>query len=121
MVEQAEMALQGSSLPLLPYICGLPYLIWNLAYNGKQPGDPLKGVEIMVDVVRGEGVAVGKSFPASLALGSDCYNVVKASAEGTLTRLDEWKEITKSTDFTEWLDKKVCLNTFQRISCSKLS
>lgn len=53
----------------------------------------------MVDVVRGEGVAVGKSFPISLALGSDCYNVVKTSAENTLARLDEWSDVTKSTDF----------------------
>ncbi|KAF9461445.1 hypothetical protein BDZ94DRAFT_1167682 [Collybia nuda] len=69
------------------------------AYNGKQPGDPLKGVEVMLDVVRGEGVAVGKSFPISLSLGSDCFGVVKASSEATLARLHEWEEVTKSTDF----------------------
>ncbi|GLB33166.1 putative short-chain dehydrogenases reductases (SDR) family protein [Lyophyllum shimeji] len=69
------------------------------AYNGKQPGDPRKGVEIMVDVVRGEGVAAGKEFPTVLALGSDCYNVVKTESERTLARLEEWKEVSKSTDF----------------------
>lgn len=71
----------------------------DLAYNGKQPGDPLKGVEIVVDVVRGEASAVGKAFPTVLALGSDCYNVVKSESEATLLALEEWKDVTTSTDF----------------------
>ncbi|RDB30241.1 hypothetical protein Hypma_007082 [Hypsizygus marmoreus] len=69
------------------------------AYNGKQPGDPLKGVEVVVDVVRGEGVAAGKAFPTVLNLGTDCYDVVKSECEATLARLEDWKEVTTSTDF----------------------
>ncbi|KAF8075755.1 hypothetical protein FPV67DRAFT_1469077 [Lyophyllum atratum] len=69
------------------------------AYNGKQPGDPLKGVEVIADVVRGEGVAAGKTFPTSLSLGSDCYTIVKGESEKTLARLEEWKDVTQSTDF----------------------
>jgi len=69
------------------------------AYNGKQPGDPLKGVEVMVDVVRGEGVAEGKPFPPLLILGSDCFDVVKTECEKTLARLEEWKDVSESTDF----------------------
>jgi hypothetical protein len=96
MVERAEAALQGLNLPLnlttsITQSC--------LAYNGNQPGDPLKGVEIMVDVVRGEGVAAGKPFPTSLSLGGDCFDVVKMESEAALARLEEWKEVTKSTDF----------------------
>jgi hypothetical protein len=69
------------------------------AYNGKQPGDPLKGVKIMVDVVRGEGQAAGKEFPPALALGTDCYTVVKTESERSLRLLEEWKDVTASTDF----------------------
>ncbi|KAG6815785.1 hypothetical protein H0H87_011378 [Tephrocybe sp. NHM501043] len=69
------------------------------AYNGKQPGDPVKGVEILVDVVRGEGVAAGREFPTVLSLGSDCYEVTKTASEKTLARLEEWKEVSFSSDF----------------------
>ncbi|PPQ75832.1 hypothetical protein CVT24_000700 [Panaeolus cyanescens] len=69
------------------------------AYHGNQPGDPQKGVRIVVDIVRGEGVAVGKPFPVTLCLGTDCYDGVKGVAEGTLKNLEEWKEVTCSTNF----------------------
>ena len=70
-----------------------------LAYNGKQPGDPKKGVQVIIDVVHGEGAAAEKEFPTVVALGSDCYSVVKAVSEKTLARLEEWKEVSFSTDF----------------------
>ncbi|KAF9025560.1 NAD(P)-binding protein [Hymenopellis radicata] len=43
--------------------------------DGKQPGDTGKAVEIIVDVVRGEGVAKGRAggMPSFLLLGSDCF------------------------------------------------
>ncbi|KAF5363706.1 hypothetical protein D9756_001124 [Leucocoprinus leucothites] len=69
------------------------------AYNGKQPGDPNKAVEIIVDLLRGEGLAKGREFPTSLALGTDCYNVVKEESERALKNLEEWKDVTQSTDF----------------------
>ncbi|KAG6909214.1 hypothetical protein DXG01_001521 [Tephrocybe rancida] len=70
------------------------------AYSGQQPGDPLKGVEVLADVVRGEGVAAGKPVPAVLSLGSDCYKVTKTACEDTLARLEEWKKVSFSSDFT---------------------
>lgn len=79
---------------LMIFICGP-------AYNGKQPGDPLKGVEVMVDVVRGEGTAVGKPFPLALSLGSDCYAVVKTESEKALEQGELWKEVSQSTDFSQ--------------------
>ncbi|KAF8956242.1 short chain dehydrogenase [Flammula alnicola] len=71
------------------------------AYNGKQPGNPLKGVEVIVDVVRGEGQAAGKAFPVGLALGTDCYNIAKTVTEKALGRLEEWQEVSFSTDFKD--------------------
>ncbi|KAH0828727.1 hypothetical protein J3R83DRAFT_3138 [Lanmaoa asiatica] len=45
-----------------------------LTYNavaGKQPGDPAKAMNAVVDVVRGEGVAAGREWPLYLVLGKD--------------------------------------------------
>lgn len=71
------------------------------AYNGKQPGNPLKGVQVMVDLVRGEGQAAGKPFPRGLALGTDSYNVAKNSSHQALERLEIWKDVSFSTDFRD--------------------
>jgi hypothetical protein len=67
------------------------------AFNQKQPGDPQKGVEVMIDVIRSEGVAQGRTFPSNLALGSDCYAVIKSQTEAALKGLEEWQDVTKST------------------------
>ncbi|KAF9560041.1 short chain dehydrogenase [Agrocybe pediades] len=67
--------------------------------DGNQPGDPVKAAEVVISIVRGEGVAAGKPFPNSLALGTDCYVTAKASAEKALTRLNDWREASSSTDF----------------------
>ncbi|KAF5340483.1 hypothetical protein D9758_014559 [Tetrapyrgos nigripes] len=68
------------------------------AYNDNQPGDPVKGVQIIIDVMKGEGVAKDKPFPKSLQLGTDCYGVVKNAAEETLRNLEAWKDVTCSTE-----------------------
>ncbi|KAJ7465914.1 hypothetical protein FB451DRAFT_1261318 [Mycena latifolia] len=70
-----------------------------LAYDGKQPGDPAKGIEAVLDIVRGEGRATGKAFPSSVALGSDCYRTIKEESEAVLTRLEDWRAVSESTDF----------------------
>ncbi|KAF8994489.1 short chain dehydrogenase [Cyathus striatus] len=69
------------------------------ACDRKQPGDPKKGVEVIIDVVRGEGVAKDKPFPKGVALGTDCYKLMKSHCEEGLARAEEWKEISCSTDF----------------------
>jgi len=69
-----------------------------LAYNGNQPGDPVRGCQIVLDVVRGEGLTEGKPFPTNLQLGSDCYKVAKDTAERTLRNLQDWEEVILSTD-----------------------
>jgi len=69
------------------------------AYNGKQPGDPKKLVEVMLDVIRQEGVAEGRDLPLGLPLGSDCFGVIKESIAKTDKVLTEWESVIKSTDF----------------------
>ncbi|KAK0205592.1 hypothetical protein DFS33DRAFT_780846 [Desarmillaria ectypa] len=69
------------------------------AVNGKQPGNPKKGVQVMLDVVRGEGVAQGKEFPKSLLMGSDCFKDAQNQMQGYLKLQAEWEDVSKSTDF----------------------
>lgn len=67
--------------------------------NGKEPGDPKKAVERMIDVVRGEGMAVGKEMPFRLPLGSDGMGVVREKCLGMLKVCEEWQGLIQSTDF----------------------
>lgn len=41
---------------------------------GKEPGDPLKAVKTIVDIVKEKGVAEGKTWPWCLLLGNDAEN-----------------------------------------------
>jgi hypothetical protein len=66
--------------------------------NGKQPGDPKKAVEIMVDLVRGEGVAEGKEVPERLPLGKDCLATMRKKTVGNLAICNEWEDVVCSTD-----------------------
>ena len=63
-----------------------------------QPGDPVKLVEIILDLVRQEGVAEGKEVPFRLPLGIDCYDDIKAKCEETLRLLKDWEHVIRSTD-----------------------
>ncbi|KXJ85111.1 putative oxidoreductase,short chain dehydrogenase [Microdochium bolleyi] len=66
-----------------------------IAYDGKQAGDVEKGSKIVVDLLTGR---LGKDIPVRLILGPDAYQYVKAKCDGTMSLLDEWKDITDKTD-----------------------
>ncbi|KAF9028702.1 hypothetical protein BDZ89DRAFT_1133490 [Hymenopellis radicata] len=65
------------------------------ASDMNQPGDSKKGVKVILDVVRGEGVATGKSVPSTMLVGSDSFDVV----QGELRRVNKFQ-----TD--SWVDLK---------------
>ncbi|KAI0819476.1 NAD-P-binding protein [Trametes gibbosa] len=71
------------------------------ALDGKQPGDPVKLCELIVDMVKGEGAAAGKTLPKTIQIGNDCYNEVKAALTSALATLEEWKPIITTTDLVE--------------------
>ncbi|KAF8217836.1 hypothetical protein K438DRAFT_1952695 [Mycena galopus ATCC 62051] len=71
-------------------------------FSAQQPGDPVKGAEVVVDVLRDEGSTKGKPFPTSLAVGSDCHLVVQRAAEGALSCLEAWRAVSESTDIIEY-------------------
>ncbi|KAF8521583.1 short-chain oxidoreductase [Hysterangium stoloniferum] len=65
--------------------------------HGCQPGDPRKAVDVIVDVVRGEGCAVGKRWPDLLVLGEDAEEDIRSKCQQVLARLDdaEWRDIVR--------------------------
>ncbi|KAJ7598456.1 short chain dehydrogenase [Mycena floridula] len=67
--------------------------------NNKQPGDPQKGVQVIVDLAHGTGLFEGKEMPRWFMLGSDGYSTAKKYCEDSLGNLEEWKDVSISTDF----------------------
>jgi NAD(P)-dependent dehydrogenase (short-subunit alcohol dehydrogenase family) len=47
--------------------------------DGNQPGDPKKAVELMIDLVKGEGRAAGKTVPLRLPIGWNAQEVIKTT------------------------------------------
>jgi NAD(P)-dependent dehydrogenase (short-subunit alcohol dehydrogenase family) len=65
----------------------------------KQPGDVRKGVSVVVDLVRKEGLAKDREVPFRMPLGTDCYETIKEECEETLRMLHQWEVVIKATDF----------------------
>ncbi|KAI1215081.1 uncharacterized protein F4807DRAFT_455531 [Annulohypoxylon truncatum] len=68
---------------------------------GNEPGDAEKAVSIMVDLVKGTGVAQGKDIPLRVPLGSDGWGRIRAKCENMIKICDEWEEVAKSTDIVK--------------------
>lgn len=66
--------------------------------NGTQRGDPKKAVEIIIDVVKGEGVAEGKQTPDRLCLGKDVLEKLRWRSERDLEVCRVWEDVIASTD-----------------------
>jgi hypothetical protein len=70
-------------------------------YNGRQPGDPEKGVAAILDVVKQEGKAAGRGIPGRLMLGPDAVARVRKECLETLELLKQWDDISSSTNVSE--------------------
>ena len=66
--------------------------------NGNQTGDTEKAVRIMIDVVKDEGVATGKSMPERLPLGADSLGKIRDKYAAYLDVCKEWEDVITSTD-----------------------
>jgi len=66
---------------------------------GTEKGDPDKAMEVVVDVVRGEGVAKGRPWPGYLVLGEDAERDVRDKCNKVLGVLGEWKDVSCSVNF----------------------
>jgi len=57
-------------------------------------GDPALAMDVLVDVIRGEGRAVGRdSLPLWLFLGEDCMRDVRARLDCIGSVINEWEEV----------------------------
>jgi hypothetical protein len=67
----------------------------------EQPGDPAKGAQRIVDLLRGDwpGSEIGKKIPARLALGDDAYESVKEMYGKRLKANEEWREWSSGVNF----------------------
>jgi len=66
--------------------------------EGKENGDATKVAQVILDIVRREGVAVGRSDNVCVFLGSDAKRDVIAACQATLKNLEEWGDVAESTD-----------------------
>jgi hypothetical protein len=66
---------------------------------GTEKGDPVKGMEVLVDVVRGEGIFEGRELPFWLTLGSDAEHDVRERSENIIKSLDMHADISGRSDF----------------------
>ncbi|KAK3898697.1 hypothetical protein C8A05DRAFT_37712 [Staphylotrichum tortipilum] len=70
-------------------------------FNGIQLGNPVKGAEVIYDVVTSTGVAEGRPLPEFLPLGSDACATIAATVQKTLDDIEAWRSVAVSTDFPE--------------------
>ncbi|KAI0370600.1 NAD-P-binding protein [Pilatotrama ljubarskyi] len=55
-------------------------------------GDPVKAMELLVDVVRGEGKAAGKAWPLYLPMGELADAAIRRKTGVMLEVLDQWRD-----------------------------
>ncbi|NIJ20668.1 NAD(P)-dependent dehydrogenase (short-subunit alcohol dehydrogenase family) [Sphingomonas naasensis] len=63
------------------------------AYSGRQPGDPRRGAQAILDVV------AATDPPLRLALGSDAVAAIERSDRARLDELTRWRSLSISTDY----------------------
>lgn len=66
---------------------------WLQDMDGKQPGDPVKAAEAMIQVVDSDNP------PLRLALGADAIDGIKAKLESVKAELDAWQEVGVNTAY----------------------
>lgn len=61
--------------------------------DGTQSGDPARAARVLIKVVEGE------TAPFRILLGSDAVRIVNAELEAQRQEIEDWKELSVSTDF----------------------
>lgn len=70
--------------------------IWD-TFAGKQPGDPVKAVSRMLEVIQGTGLSTSTPHFLRLPLGTDCFPRMQAKLQEVQQNLDAMKAISLST------------------------
>ncbi|MDR1876233.1 MAG: SDR family NAD(P)-dependent oxidoreductase, partial [Flavobacteriaceae bacterium] len=61
--------------------------------HGTQPGNPQKAAQVIIKI------AESNKVPFRLLLGTDAVNIIREELEVQIKELEEWKEISLSTDY----------------------
>jgi hypothetical protein len=65
--------------------------------EASKKGDPARGMDVVIDVVRGEGraasLARGGKWPRWLVLGEDAFAHVRRRVRNMAEALDEWETV----------------------------
>ncbi|KAJ6598424.1 hypothetical protein DFH09DRAFT_1131739 [Mycena vulgaris] len=67
---------------------------WYNTVNGLVRGDPAKAMEVLTDVVRGEGGATGRPWPLYLFLGDVAVQGITDKCHSILQVIDDWKDVS---------------------------
>ena len=62
-------------------------------YNGKQPGDPVKGAQAIIKI------AYEEQPPLRLLIGSDAFNAAQKNDLQKMASDQKWQSLSCSTDF----------------------
>lgn len=69
------------------------FLDWLQQMDGKQPGDPVKAAQAMIQAVESE------SPPLRLALGEDAVSAIEQKLQSVKSELDQWRSTSLATAF----------------------
>lgn len=67
------------------------FIQWVQDVDGKQPGDPVKAAQAMIQVVESDNP------PLRLALGEDAVNGIEKKLQSVKDELDQWREVAINT------------------------
>lgn len=68
------------------------------SFDKNQPGDPVKGAKLIVDALTSSGQAAGRELPRRLLIGEDAVGFVSAVIEKETKTLNEWKDLSVTTN-----------------------
>ena len=63
-----------------------------------QQGDPRKATDRIVDMVRSEGKAAGKTMPPRFPVGADAVEKIRANCLKKMAICDEWEAFSSDTN-----------------------
>lgn len=67
-------------------------------YDHKQPGDPAKGAQVIVEALTGTGRCKGVELPPRLPIGADAYVVINQYMDGHRESMAQRKDLITSTN-----------------------
>ncbi|KAH7371115.1 hypothetical protein BKA66DRAFT_190330 [Pyrenochaeta sp. MPI-SDFR-AT-0127] len=71
--------------------------------HGRQPGDPERAVQKILDIARLENLSEDEmtNLPLRIPLGADALQVMRLKCTQTLQHLEKWERFAASTDYSE--------------------